>query len=166
MGTTWIDPGVLDPSVSCHGPLLAAMLTLSCAPLVPTRPSQRAGATWQPPLEPVSIRVMYSAPLARLPSSAANFLLLGYTNCAISILRSAAAGSWVFSRHRWPVQAIVIVIPQRPPALFVWVSQTCAASTFDCFFFTPHFLTWPFSQSPISAVVVFMQDLLLILQVG
>lgn len=52
---------------------------------LPLRSGQRAWATWQQPLELVSIRAMYSAPFSRLLSRAANFLLLGYTNCSISI---------------------------------------------------------------------------------
>lgn len=51
-------------------------------------------ATWQqPPPELVSIKAMYSAPFSRFPLRAANFLLLGYTNCTISILYWAATGS-------------------------------------------------------------------------
>lgn len=71
-------------------------------------PLQQIFATWHKPLEPVSIRVMYSAALSCLPTRAANFLLLGYTNCRISILHWAAAGSWGPIRHRWPLQAFVI----------------------------------------------------------
>lgn len=72
------------------------------------RSKQGAWATWQKPLELVSIRAMYSAPFFLLPSRAANFLLLGYTNCGISILYWVAAGSWGSTRHWWPEQAIVI----------------------------------------------------------
>ena len=76
---------------------------------------------------------MYSAPFSLLPSRAANFLLLGYTNCSISILYWAAAGSWGSTRHRWPVQAIVITTPQRACILFVWVFRMHAASVLTAF---------------------------------
>lgn len=121
----WHDPLTspsLQPPVSAD--LCSALLFL---------PLQRVWATWQQALELVSIRVMYSAPFSRLPSRAANFLLLGYTNCSISILYWAAAGSWGSTRHQWPVQAIVITTPQRPSLLLVWVSHPCAASVLTAF---------------------------------
>lgn len=94
----------------------------------PLRFRQTAWATWQQPLELVSITAMYSTPFSRLSSRAANFLLLGYTNCSISILYWAAAGSWSSTRHWWPVPAILITTPQRPFVSFFWDSQTHAAS--------------------------------------
>lgn len=74
-------------------------------PAAPGRSRQRA--TWQQPPQLVNIRAMYSAPFSRLPLRAANFLLLGYTNCGISILCWAATGSEGFTRQRWPLQVIV-----------------------------------------------------------
>lgn len=116
-------------------PLLASMWVsvpprqCPTVPAVFSDPGRERRATWQQPLELVSIRAMYSAPSSPLPLRAANFLLLGYTNCRISILYWAATGSWGFSRHWWPVQAAVITTPQRAPAAFVWISQTNAAVT-------------------------------------
>lgn len=109
----------LNLSCPFHLPLLA--VHPSAVPCCSSLFSQRAWATWQQPLERVSITAMYSATFPSFFSRAANFLLLGYTNCSISILYWTAAGSWGSTRHRWPVQAITI--PQRPYAPLVWVSH-------------------------------------------
>lgn len=110
-------------------------------PALSLRSVQGAWATWQQPLEIVSIRVMYSTPFSLLSSRAANFLLLGYTNCSISILHWAAAGSWGSTRHWWPVPAIVITTLER---LFVWVCRTNAASVLLAFFSLSPFVTMNF----------------------
>lgn len=46
--------------------------------------------------------VMYSAPVPCFHFRAASFLLAGYTNCSISILRQAVTGSWGFNGHCMP----------------------------------------------------------------
>lgn len=53
--------------------------------------------------------VMYSAPVACFHFRAASFLLAGYTNCSISILRQAVTGSWGFNGHRMPPLPVCIV---------------------------------------------------------
>ncbi len=136
-------------------PLLQAMLVsaaLSSALLF--QPSSQVQAESMSHLtaatRAVSIRAMYSAPFSRLPSRAANFLLLGYTNYSISILYWAVAGSWDSTRHRWPVQAIVITTPQRPSVRFVRVSQTHAASVLTAFILLFSISYPDLSVSPIS----------------
>lgn len=123
-----------------HAPLIPALLMSVCVTLcsswLPLKAEQNVSATWQQPLEPVSIRVMYSLPFSCLPSRAANFLLLGYTNYCISILHWAAAGSWGSTRHWWPLQAVVITT-EKLSAIVVWVCQTHAASGLSDFGFFP-----------------------------
>lgn len=96
---------------------------------------------------------MYSAPFSCFSSRAANFLLLGYTNCSISILCWSATGSWGSIRHRWPVQAIVITTPQRPSVFSVWFAQTQKTSGFTVLILLFPFLILTFWLKPCTPLV-------------
>lgn len=83
-----IDPLIEDKVKSCHRLVTSEM------------------NSWHRPPGLVRVSAMHSAPLSRLPLRAANFLLLGYTDCAISILCWAATGS--LSRHWCTLRVVVL----------------------------------------------------------